>query len=90
MNTDRTAVTIQSNKIVSNDIKDNQALLEPSYRKNQTNFLSNLVKETLGKVASDTSGGDIGADFSFGPTNMSTPMLLVGAMSFSQNSSKET
>ena len=33
-----TAVTIQSNKIVLNEVKDNQALLEPSYRKNQTNF----------------------------------------------------
>ena len=28
-----TAVTIQSNKIVLNEIKDNWALLEPSYRK---------------------------------------------------------
>ena len=28
-----TAVTIQSNKIVSNEVKDNQTLLEPSYRK---------------------------------------------------------
>ena len=28
-----TAVTIQSNKIVSNEVKDNWALLEPSYRK---------------------------------------------------------
>ena len=28
-----TAVTIQSNKIVLNEIKDNQALLEPLYRK---------------------------------------------------------
>ena len=36
-----TAVTIQSNKIVSNEAKDNQALLEPSYRKNRMDFLAN-------------------------------------------------
>ena len=29
-----TAVTIQSNKIVSNEVKNNQALLEASYGKN--------------------------------------------------------
>ena len=29
-----TAVTTQSNKIVSKEPKDNEALLEPSYRKN--------------------------------------------------------
>ena len=28
-----TAVTIQSNKIVSNEVKDNKMLLEPPYRK---------------------------------------------------------
>ena len=28
-----TAVTIQSNKIVSNEVRDNKALLEPSYGK---------------------------------------------------------
>ena len=28
-----TPVTIQFNKIVSNDVKDNEVLLEPSYRK---------------------------------------------------------
>ena len=39
-----TAVTIQSNKIVLNEFKDNQALLEPLYGKNQTNFLANPVK----------------------------------------------
>ena len=31
MYTDTTAVTIQSNKIVSSEVKDNQALLEPAY-----------------------------------------------------------
>ena len=30
-----TAVTIQSNKIVSHEVKDNEVLLEPSSRKNQ-------------------------------------------------------
>ena len=33
MHTDITAVTIQPNKIVLNEVKNNQALLEPSYRK---------------------------------------------------------
>ena len=31
---DMAAVTIQSNKIVLNEVKDNYALLEPLYRKN--------------------------------------------------------
>ena len=35
MHTDMTAVTIQFIEIVSNEVKDNQALLEPSYRKKQ-------------------------------------------------------
>ena len=33
MHTDMTAVTIQSYKIISNEIKDIQELLEPSYGK---------------------------------------------------------
>ena len=33
MHTDMTAVTIPSNKIVSNEVKDNLVLLEPSYGK---------------------------------------------------------
>ena len=33
MHADMTAVTMQSNKIVSNEVKDNQVLLEPSYGK---------------------------------------------------------
>ena len=33
-----TAVTIQSNKIVLNEVKDNQVLLEPHYRKNNALF----------------------------------------------------
>ena len=32
---------MQSNKIVLNDIKDNYALLEPSYGKKQMNILAN-------------------------------------------------
>ena len=43
MHADMTAVTIQSNRIVWNEVKDNYALLEPSYRKPPTNFLANLV-----------------------------------------------
>ena len=41
-----TAVTIQSHKIVSNKVKDNQALLELSYRnkkKKVTDFLANPI-----------------------------------------------
>ena len=41
MHADMTAVTIQSNKIVSNNIKDNEVLLESSQGKNQMNFLAN-------------------------------------------------
>ena len=41
MYADVTAITIQSNKIVLNEVKDNYTLLEPSYGKNQTNFLAN-------------------------------------------------
>ena len=37
-----TAVTIQSNKIVSSEVKNNEVLLEPSYRK-KMNFLSNPI-----------------------------------------------
>ena len=33
-----TAVTIQSNKIVSHEVKDNKVLLEASYRKNKQTF----------------------------------------------------
>ena len=35
MHADMTVVMIQSNKIVSNEVKDNSALLEPSYAKTQ-------------------------------------------------------
>ena len=38
-----TSVTTQSNNVVLNEFKDNEALLEPSYRKNQMNFVANPV-----------------------------------------------
>ena len=38
-----TPVTIQSNKIVSNEVKDNEVLLEPSYRKKPMNVLANPI-----------------------------------------------
>jgi len=38
MHADITAVTIQSNKIVSNEVKDNQVLLEPLYGKKEKPF----------------------------------------------------
>ena len=44
-----TAVTIQSNKIVSNEVKDNEALLEPSYGKNQMSFLANSIHKNIRK-----------------------------------------
>ena len=38
MHTDMTAVPIQSNKIISNKVKDNEVLLEPSYEKTKQTF----------------------------------------------------
>lgn len=38
-----TTVTIQSNKAVLNEVKNNWTLLESSYGKNWTNLLANLV-----------------------------------------------
>ena len=43
MHTDITAFTIQSNKTVSNEVKDNQVLLEPSYGKNRMSILANPI-----------------------------------------------
>ena len=43
MHTDMTAVTIQSNKVVSNEVKDNSTLLELSYGKKVADFLANPV-----------------------------------------------
>ena len=40
MHTSITAVTIKSNKICLNEIKDNEALLEPSYGKKTKNFVA--------------------------------------------------
>ena len=37
-------VTIQSNKIVSNEVKDNRGLLEPSYGKHKRFVLVNPIK----------------------------------------------
>ena len=42
MHADMTAVTIQSNKIVLNEVKNKSALLEPSYGE-KMNFLANLI-----------------------------------------------
>ena len=43
MHTGTIAVTIQSNKIVSNKVKDNKAQLETSYGKKQMSFLANPI-----------------------------------------------
>ena len=43
MHADMTAVTIQSNKIVLNEVKNNSALLAPSHGKNEVNSLANPV-----------------------------------------------
>ena len=43
MHIDVTAVTIQSNKTALSEVKDNQALLRPSYGKRRTNFLANPI-----------------------------------------------
>ena len=45
MHTDMTAVAIQSNKIVLNEVKDSLVLLEPSYR-NKTK--QNKTKKMVG------------------------------------------
>ena len=37
------AVTMRSNKIVSNEVIDKEVLLEPSYGKNLMNILANLI-----------------------------------------------
>lgn len=43
MHADMTALIIQSTKIVSNEIKENQALPEPLYGKHQMNFLAKPI-----------------------------------------------
>ena len=43
MHAEMTAVTIQSNKIVLSEVKDNSALLEPSYRKKQMNLFGQPI-----------------------------------------------
>ena len=47
MHVDITAVTTQSNKIVLNKVKDNEALLEPSYGK-KTNELFGQTNSIVG------------------------------------------
>ena len=44
MHADMTAVTIQTNKIVYNEVKDKKVLPDPSYGKNQMNFLANPIE----------------------------------------------
>ena len=55
-----TAVTIQSNKIASNEGKDNQAL-KPPPGNNQTNFLANAMHprawDACGHLPSTAPGG---------------------------------
>ena len=46
MHADMTAVTIQSNKIVLNEFKDNKVLLEPPYGKKRMNCLVNPILES--------------------------------------------
>ena len=41
--TNMKAVTMRSNKIVSNEVIDKEVLLEPSYGKNLMNILANLI-----------------------------------------------
>ena len=41
--TNMKAVTMLSNKIVSNEVIDKEVLLEPSYGKNLMNILANLI-----------------------------------------------
>ena len=48
MHADMTAVTIQSNKFVSNEVKDKYVLLQPSYRKKPMNFLATPIYMPLG------------------------------------------
>ena len=47
MHTDMTVITIQSNKTVLLEAKDNQGLLELSYRKSWRNFLVNSVNKEM-------------------------------------------
>ena len=44
MHADMTAVTKHSIKIVLNEVQDNEALLEPSYRKNITDSLASPIE----------------------------------------------
>ena len=48
MHADRTAVTMQSNKIVYNEVKDNSALLQPLNGKKPNEHFSQLKESQLG------------------------------------------
>ena len=45
---DRTAVKIQSNKIISNEVKDSEALLEPLYGGKVMDFLADPIDTNKG------------------------------------------
>ena len=47
MHAEMTAVTMQCNKIFSNEVKDCYGLLQPSFRKKQMNALANPIENTL-------------------------------------------
>lgn len=49
MPAEMSSVTMQSKGIVSNEVNDNSALLEPSYQKNQAKLLANLILTELVK-----------------------------------------
>lgn len=49
MPADMSPVPMQSKGIVSNEVNDNSALLEPSYQKNQAKLLANLILTELVK-----------------------------------------
>ena len=57
MHADMTAVTTQSNQIGSDEVKDNLALLEPSWGKKQVNVLASPIPGCLPRIAEDSSGG---------------------------------
>ena len=56
MHTDMTAVTIQFNKIVLNEVKDNSALIEPSYRKKPDELFGQSNTLTLFKSSAPQLG----------------------------------
>ena len=67
MHADMTTVTIQSNKIVSNEVKDNQLLLEQSYRKKPSELFGH--PSNCGKIM---SGGGHGSPLEY--SHLENPM----------------